>query len=165
MFCSSTVLTITPQQHIQSVTVNWIGSCKRHYLPRGKSVQEASRSSLRTRVSFKEWVAADSPEKMSAEAANLHIMILSFYKHCLHSTESCANIWSYITYTNTLVLLATLDLSILKKYNPICNLNLTCSSFSAVVYRDRKREVRTRVFQVALGSKVSTSYSTAEEIE
>lgn len=162
MFCKSSVLTITPQQYIQSMTVRWIGSCKRHYLPQRKSVQEALRSTLRTRVSFKEWVAADSPEKMSAEAANLHIMILSFCKHCLLSAESCANIWSYITYTNTLVLLATSDLSILKKYNPIHSLNLTCSSFSAVVYQDRKREGSTRVFQVAL---VSTSHSTAEGIE
>lgn len=60
--------------------------------PIGINVQEASRSTLRTRASFKQWVAADSPEKDSAEAANFHTAVLSVCKQGRASPELCKHL-------------------------------------------------------------------------
>lgn len=85
---------------IHDCHMNGILHRTRHYLPLGKNVQEASRSTRRTRESFKPWVAADSPEKKyPAEAAHFHGVILSVCKQG-RASPSCANISSQITHTD-----------------------------------------------------------------
>lgn len=132
------------------MTVRWIGSCIAQGIIShwGKNVQEASKSTLRTRASFQQWVAADSPEKDPAEAANFPRAILSVCKQGCASLELCKHLITDHLHTQ----ITSLSLfGLLRSRGTSSNLYSQFHlAFLVEVVQDRKRKVGVPAFSMLL---------------